>query len=310
VSIYIQIATIEDSGITETVKSALSNADNPDDIYIGIAATVNSEFYRDVIFPLTEYNGVRAKKFDPIKDRGLGRGRINSRFAYNDEDFVLQVDAHTNFDSGWDTKLIFIFKSAISETNNSKTLITGYLGKFMFEDGIPKVTDSYAGYSVWPNGNVNAKVNLKSVAVTKISDFPEFILEDRVRMFYPSQRVAGNFIFGNREWAKFHGWSGEEVFWEEEITPAITLLNDGFSLVFPNIPLPLTHLYREDDLDRQTMDDMFEDKNDICHLANEHISRFVHQNKQACNKYTDYSGYDIATNTLTYKVFVPEKYGF
>ena len=309
-SIYVQIATIEDFGITDTVISALNNASNPQDIHIGIAATVTDKFYNDIVVPLTELTSVKAKLFDPIKDRGLGRGRVNSRFAYDNEDFVLQIDAHTNFDSGWDTALVSTFNAAILETNNPKTLVTGYLGKFYFENGSPVVTDSYAGYSVWPHGNVTPQVNLKSVSVTKICDFPDSILGNKTKEFYPSNRVAGNFIFGNKEWAAFHGWSGEEVFWEEEITPAITLLDNGFSLVFPNIPLPLTHLYWGDDLTRQTMDDIFEDPNDIDLAANEYIAKFVRENAAACNKYKNYAGYDLATNSLTYKVFVPEKYGF
>lgn len=307
-SIYIQIATIEDYSVSDTVMSAITNAKNPDDVYIGIAATVSQDFYDKVVEPLSKISNVSVKKFNPKTDRGLGKGRINSRFAYNDQDYVLQIDAHTLFQKDWDDTLINIFSNALKETNNSKTLVTGYLGRYAVSNGSPYVISDMPGYSVWPEKNVYDGVNLRSVALTCIADFPDWVLDDKTKPFYPSNRVAGNFIFGNKEWAKFQGWSGDEVFWEEEILPAITLLYNGFSLVFPNMPLPLTHRYWDDDLQRQVMDDIFDEGRQIDESANNYIQRFAEENKDACEKYCDYAGYDLKTNSLTYKVFVPASY--
>lgn len=309
-SIYVQIATIEDNSITSTVESAYENAAYPEDLYIGIAATVSDAFFKEKIMPLIKYPNVSIKRFDPNIHRGLGKGRVNSRFAYDDQDYILQVDAHTLFEKNWDRFILKVLDKAIEETGNPKTLVTAYLGRYGNRGGKDTVLDNSTGYSLWPEKNVTNKVPLKGVKVTKIEDFPDDALSDKSRVFYPSNRVAGNFIFGNREWANYHGWSGEETFWEEEILPAISLLNNGFSLVFPNFPMPLTHKYYDEDPERQLMDEIFDRVDDINDLAISYIKKFVSENWEACEKYRDYAGYDLATNTVTYKVYVPDKYGF
>jgi hypothetical protein len=309
-SIYVQIATIEDDSITSTVMSAYETAKNPGDLYIGIAATVGQHFYDEKISPLRVLPNVSVKKFDPITDRGLGKGRVNSRFAYTDQDYILQIDAHTLFQNNWDRFIPVVLERAIRETGNKKTLITGYLGSYGENNGTPSVIDNWSGYSAWSERNVTDRVPLKNVSVARIKDIPDEVVFDRSGIFYPSNRVAGNFIFGNKSWAEYHGWSGEETFWEEEVLPAISLLDQGFSLVFPNMPLPLTHRYREEDPKRQVMDDMFQNINEINNLAISYIGRFVNENWDACEKYREYSGYSLATNTLTHNVYIPERYEF
>lgn len=309
-TIYIQIATIEDQNLIDTVRSAMESASHPDRVSIGIAATVSQGFYESVHDDISKYINVRMKRFDPILDRGLGKGRVNSRFAYDNQDYILQVDAHTLFQRGWDDFLISLHDEAIAETGNPKTLVTGYLGKYSIENGRPVIIDQHTGYSVWSKLDVTPHIPLKNVVIKKISDFPEHALGDRTRRFYPSNRVAGNFIFGDMYWAEFHGWSGMETFWEEEVLPAISLLDHGFSLVFPNMELPLTHRYYGDDLTRQLMNDIFDDQEEITRLANECLNFFIINNEEQCEIYRDYSGYDLATNELTFKVYVPERYTF
>lgn len=309
-TLYIQIATIEDHNLVDTVESAFATASNPSRVYVGVAATAGQKFFDDCTALLAPLENVRIKRYDPVKDRGLGRGRVHSRFAYAGQDYVLQIDAHTLFEHGWDDFLIDLHKRAVVETGNPKTLVTGYLGPYTVENGKAVPTSHHSGYSVWSTQDVSPIIPLRNIVVTKIVDFPDHILSDKSREFYPSNRVAGNFIFGDIEWAKFHGWSGNETFWEEEVTPAITLLDNGFSLVFPNMNLPLTHRYYGDDLTRQLMNDIFEDQSDIPRLANEYLRNFVDNNQDACNKYREYSGYDLATNSLTLKVFIPNSYKF
>jgi hypothetical protein len=309
-SIYIQIATIEDYEITNTVISAFENADNPKNIFIGIAATVSNDFFDKIVAPLGLIDNVQVKKFNPKTDRGLGKGRVNSRFAYADQDYILQIDAHTLFQGGWDTYILRVFELALEETENNKTLVTTYLGKYKIEGGRHEVIDNWTGYSFWPDRDVAAGVSLRACAPKPIKEFPDWAIGDKRKRFYPSNIVAGNFTLGNKEWAKFHGWSGRETFWEEEILPAITLLDNGFSLVFPNLPMPITHRYWEEDLERQVMDNIFDSVDDIFSLTNQYLSEFIEGNVDACEKYRKYSGYEIATNTVDRNNVVPKRYGF
>jgi hypothetical protein len=308
-SIYIQIATLEDNSITPTIVSALATAEYPKDIHIGVAATVGDEFFYRTVAPLRRIGSVNVRQFDVRTERGLGRGRINSRFAYNDEDYILQVDAHMLFQRGWDTKIAQLFNLAKVVTNNQKTLLTSYLGKYYRVGGVV-TTSPRTGYAVWNTTPVTKNVPLRSNSVVRIADFPDGIVERKTDLFYPSNRVAGHFTFGNKHWAEFQGWTGEEIFWEEETTPAIRLLDKGFSLVYPNADMPITHRYWEDDRNRQVMDSIFDTVVDIEYAATKHIQKFGRENAEACAKYADYAGYDIVTDTLTYKTVVPQQYGF
>lgn len=308
-SIYIQIATLEDTNIVDTVISAFVSATKPEDIHIGIAATVSEGFFNRTIVPLAGLRGVTARRYDPETDRGLGRGRVNSRFAYNGEDYLLQVDAHTYFQKGWDAYITKAYKAAIKETGNDKTLMTCYLGRYWKHGGVKEVLSPWSGYPVYSSDNVQPNVNLKGVAVISIADFPDGQVSNKKKKFYPANRACGNFTMGNLHWAGYQGWTGDEVFWEEETTPSISLLNNGFSLVFPNLPMPITHRYWGEDGIRQVMDDVFPDTSEIETLANAHIAKFIKENPEACAKYAEYSGYDLVTNSLNIDTVIPKAYG-
>lgn len=305
-SIYIQVPTIEDYSIPSTVHSAVNSATNPSEVYFGVAATTSESFYHDVVQPLSDIDNVETKHFSIASGRGLGRSRVNSRFAYNDQDYIIQIDAHTLFQDGWDDFLIDLYEGARRETGSDKTLMAAYLGKYSIRDDVPIVIDPTPGYPVWGVNDVVQNVPMKGPAVVKISDFPDHILNDKGRTYYPLNRTTGNFIMGNREWGKYHGWTGKEIFWEEEVLPAINLLENGFSLVFPNVDLPLTHLYWEEDLKRQTMDQIYDE--DIMRLATEHIEEYVKENYDLVDKYTKFSGYDLKKNEVTLNVFIPNTY--
>ncbi len=313
VSIYINISTIEDESITDTVTSAMFWASNTEDVHVGIAATVGEEFYENFIEPFTDYSNIDAIRLDPDRYRGCGRGRVESRFAYNNEDYILQVDAHTHFQPRWDETLTMLLSSAIKVTGSPKTLLSAYLGKYKNVDYLPVVMGAWPGYSVWSTNDINSSVPMKGVAPHKMADFPKEILEDSQQLFYPAFRICGHFIFGNKEWADFDGWGwdGNEMFWDEEVLPAIRLLEGGFCLVHPNIELPLTHLYRPEDGKRQVMDDLFDNIDEVYALTRSGISKFINENPEACERYHRYSGYNLVTNELTYDTFsLPTTFGY
>jgi hypothetical protein len=214
------------------------------------------------------------------------------------------------FRDGWDSYILRAYQLATEETQNYKTILTGYLGKHHRVNGVLKEIDRWTGYPLYSIGNAAPNINLRGTAVIKISDFPHGQVDSKTKRFYPSNRVCGNFCMGDAEWAAYQGWTGDEVFWEEEVTPSINLLSEGFSLVFPNLPLPLTHRYWEDDKDRQTLDDTFDDPRDIATLTNNHIAEFVRESRFACDRYAEYSGYNIVTNDLQINTVVPKTYGF
>jgi hypothetical protein len=118
-SIFVQIAACEERFIELTIKSAISNAKNPDNLYFGVFNNIiNKEhsllnndfitknpkiFYTEIITPV------------PM---GVGFGRMNASLLHFDFfDYSFQIDAHMLFTKNWDEQLINSFNKIKDENN-------------------------------------------------------------------------------------------------------------------------------------------------------------------------------------------------
>ena len=102
-SIFISIASYQDPLLESTVFSAIHNADNPNNLVFCICDQSSN------IKDLSAYNAqskIKYENVDPILSKGpcWARNRIQSLFQ--NEEFYLQIDSHTQFDKHWDTFLI------------------------------------------------------------------------------------------------------------------------------------------------------------------------------------------------------------
>ena len=110
-SIFIPIAACEERFIEQTVKSALSNAENPDNIYFGIFNNILKKEHSllDSDFLLNNDQIFYVELITPAP-MGTGFGRMNaSLLQFKEFDYMFQIDAHTFFSKKWDTQLINIF---------------------------------------------------------------------------------------------------------------------------------------------------------------------------------------------------------
>ena len=296
-SIYLSIASIEDPDIVDTVNWALSSADNPDDLEIGIAITASDKFYDGVIKKIQNKN-VKVKQFDPLLDRGIGKGRNNAKFAYDDQDYIIQVDSHTYFAKGWDSFSIKLFNKSVEETQNNKTLVTGYLPPYIKGSGKVDILNRWLCYSVYTDDDRKG-IPLKDWLVSSIIDFPDGIIEDKTKLFYPANKIGADYIVANKEWATDSGLPKEAIFWEEEVLQSINLIDLGFSLAFANVMPPLAHRHiGHETFKRQTSDELYDDTNQIQMAITKNIKNYIENNKNACIKYKNYCGYDLVSNTI------------
>lgn len=101
-SIFVSIASCKELFLVQTIKSAMSNASNPELIFFGVCNMVvdQEDFLDDPVFKLPNVNVVETKHGGPL---GTGIGRmLSSLMADKDHKYFLQVDAHTIFVKGWD----------------------------------------------------------------------------------------------------------------------------------------------------------------------------------------------------------------
>jgi [Skp1-protein]-hydroxyproline N-acetylglucosaminyltransferase len=108
-SIFVSVASYRDTDCPMTVFSAFHKAEFPCRVYVGICQQ-NSEGDLDCLssqegtIPLGQ---IRILRLDSKEARGptYARERISTELA-RDETYFLQVDSHTRWVQGWDTKLI------------------------------------------------------------------------------------------------------------------------------------------------------------------------------------------------------------
>lgn len=112
-SIFVSIAAYQDPTLVKTIKSALDNADNPDDLVFAIGLQY-SEKPDLSIFP---QNQLRVLSWS-LEDRpGLIRIRYILSKLFRNEDYFLMTDSHMRFTPHWDTKLIEYLESLPGKQN-------------------------------------------------------------------------------------------------------------------------------------------------------------------------------------------------
>jgi hypothetical protein len=252
-TVYIPICCLGiDQELEHTIHSAINNADDPSRLYFGIAMVGNLDFFEYISERLAKYSkNIKIKYFNIVDNFGVGKGRILANSFYNDQDYVLQIDAHTRLAPGWDTNMINSFKDALKFTNNNKTILTGLPGPYSYINNndnaaYPINVTNYLGYPIWQQDQyIIEKYNIipkwEKVAFQDTSSKIINLFEKNG--FVPVPKISAAFIFSNSEFIKNQGISEDFLFWEEEILQSIELINSGFTLLYtPNIQC-IYHLY-------------------------------------------------------------------
>lgn len=293
-SIFVSIPTLKDPEISSTIMSALSNADNPSSVHVGVAAFVDKNFYDNLLYDVNGTKNVVIDRYDEKINTGVGVGRIYAKRRYDGQDIFLQVDSHTYFDKGWDTAVSMLWDAALIETKNSKTVVSGYLPSYTREDGRVCKDNNVFGYSVFTK-------NFGCMNWNKISwmDLPleKFYKEHKV--FVPAIKVSGTFILSDHNYAENSGHVYGTKLFDEEIVQSIELFSSGFSLVFPNTSIPIFHFYG--DLRRQTTIASLEE-------MEKSIEIYLEENPDKCRMWEEYAHVNLRDSSFQ-KWYIPNSYG-
>lgn len=328
-SIYISLCCLGiDTELIKTIKSAKDNAYDPESIHIGIAFIGNKDFHDSVLEQASMYKNIRSSFHSVEGNLGVGRGRSLATSLYNDEDYFLQVDAHTFFLQDWDKFLIEKFKLACEETNNEKTVLSGFPGKYGYIDDEGQDifwVDSRSAYPIYlkdmyclnPENFSGIKVNrfksLKNLIPrwNPVNDdsFLEKMYSDN--NFIPLFKISAAFMFGNKFFAQNTGLYKSSQFWEEEIIQSINLIENKFSLVFNGPYTPINHFYSEDRKDSRGSREYYTDyksSEDLHYEVAHNMLKYFKHNKIAVKKYNKYIGFNILKTPKKSIVYCPKKY--
>jgi len=239
-SIFISIASYQDPLLVSTIFSAYNNAENKDDLIFSICdQSDNGISVNDIAFS----SQIHYEHVDTLFSKGPCWARHRAQSFFDNEDFFLQIDSHTQFAKCWDT--IFIKQLEKISANQAeddyfkKPIITSYPRSFEvldFEKGLFSLNTgnrntqvmTYRKDGLFLKGSFSRQVS----TTTKCTDITHAIL------------IAAGCIFTKGAFVKEIPYDPNYYFYGEELSMALRAFTRGYS--FFHIPdVPLFHLYTD-----------------------------------------------------------------
>jgi hypothetical protein len=318
-SIYIEIASLEDSELVNTIKDINNQKSGSYSITVGIYLVSGDDFLKEITPELKDIDGIKWYiKHDPITINTLGitKGRKSALAMYDNQDYVLQIDAHTKFEKNWDKKIVSYYNEALEITKNPKTILTAWLGSYSYK---PEryVLDAKPNYPMFIFEN-----NKKPYSEEMMLNIPTMTwhFADKIEsedMYVPLSLYCGNFMFSKGSLAKdlYDSFNEDLIFIEEELLTSIELKYKGYSFVFPNFELPLTHSYNSTGHEMggtRAYLEMYIDSNILYDSMESNLQRFYinKKNQAKIKSYAKYAGLSYEDNRLINKniSYIPDKW--
>jgi hypothetical protein len=237
--IYVSIASYRDPYLQSTIDSLFCEADNPDNITVGCFIHALEKEFETLKLERVYDEKVKYEIEIPGQIFSVTECRNRCLKWLDDSyDYVLQIDSHSRFDQGWDTKLIKMLKS----TNDNKAILSGALPVFdILEDGTEiKKQQNYPvsfimhsdttkenllhSYDLSPRGQILTTLPNKEYAID----------------WY----LAGHFMFSLSEYFKKIPQPDWVLFWGEEVLNGVRAFTAGYNVYIPK-NVPIYHLYSD-----------------------------------------------------------------
>lgn len=230
-SIFISIAAYRDPLLWQTVREALATAAAPEALRFGIIEQSEHPTPADA---LPARGQVQLVQMDPRHSRGPCWARALALSLYAGEDHVLQIDAHTVFDPGWDRTLIDALES-LASARHPKPIITTYPCPFEMGDRGPERKPA-AGHALVLGPRPDAEMTAESPA------FGFVATPVPTRTPVPGFHLGGGFVFARGTLFLEVPYDPVVYFLGEEQSLAVRAWTHGWDIF--HIPdAPIYHLY-------------------------------------------------------------------
>ena len=295
-TIFVSIPNYRDSEINPTISSLLTNADNSNRVRIGVLSQINKQTDNNCIALTDSKVDQIIVPYNESKGCSWARGVIQKELMGN-EDYYFQIDSHSRFVKGWDTRLIELLDS-IGPNAALSTYPVGY-------DLPDRLQEQRYIWLRCINTFKEGMPSLSSLAKS-FKDAPH---KPELNAF-----IAGGFYFTTMDVAKRVLCDPHIYFLGEEIMFAVRLYTHGVDVYTPNIPI-MWHKYHvggnknlhwKDNKDYYLIDNKSKER--IYHLLNIRNSN-NHQalleldtyglgNIRTIKQYQVYAGYYFKTGTI------------
>jgi hypothetical protein len=224
--IFISIASYRDPELQWTIKSAIANANNPNNLYFGVVHQgLDSE-----LFNLDEIKNISITKMHPKEARGAGYARAKAMELYSGQEYFLQIDSHTRFAPGWDLICIDQLNRAKNISGHSRVLLSYFPAPFEPENnGGMHLIKNHPKIKPYPTRQ-KISLNKRKQWTAERFEFDSKLKEDPEL----SETVLGGFMFSDGSIVEEVPYDPEISFFGEEICFAMRSWTRGWDIYSPS----------------------------------------------------------------------------
>ena len=238
--IYVSIASYRDPLVQSTVDNLFSTASGLHDIHVGVFV---QEFESDESSITNTYDGkvnftvdLPGCVFSVSKCRVLANSWLDHSY-----DYVLQIDAHSRFESNWDNVLVEEHRET-TQRLDSKLLFSSYLPGWT-----PRPVDTLKDYSPNTVGDITYNTDTAKKSLFDTYELvPHLVGRERNdNLAAKGWYICGHFIFGPAEYFLTVTQPSWVLFWGEELYHSLMAFTNGWDVYLP-YSLPVRHMYPQD----------------------------------------------------------------
>ena len=135
-TIFVSVASYRDTQCSQTIRSLFEQADKPERVFVGLCEQNKADQPGEACVPAQLPRNVRRVVIHHSEAKGPTYARYLCSTLYQDETWFLQIDSHSKFVKGWDTKAIASARACPSD----RAVLTHYPRKMEeFGGGDPGV---------------------------------------------------------------------------------------------------------------------------------------------------------------------------
>ena len=231
-SIFISIASYRDPELERTIRSAIDNAANPNELYFGI---VIQEFEKEMP-DLSWVKNISLVQIHPKFARGAGYARSIAMDLYDNQDYYLQIDSHTLFEKNWDLLCIEQHNKAQEIAKNNKVILSHF--------PMPYYVETNNKISIIKKSKIQLPYPTKQIPkLTKRNEWTAERVElSNKNLPEESTTLLAGFIFTTGNIVKEIPYDPDIVFFGEELCFALRAWTRGWDIYSP-CKIILYHFY-------------------------------------------------------------------
>ncbi len=228
--ILVAIAAYRDPELPTTIAHAITQAAYPEHLRFAICHQFD-DATAGLLEPWADDPRFTIDAVHHSESLGCCWARNRTFAMFDDEPYLLQVDAHTRFAARWDARFIDMLES----TGSGLPVLTTYPSRYTVDDGGDTVYDTHSGVQRLYVDEVTPDLT----TVQRTSPVADLSRPG------PSPTLAAGLIFTRGHFCRDVDYDPEIYFAGEEISLAARAFTSGYDLFHPNETL-VWHLYDHD----------------------------------------------------------------